>query len=311
MRFAFSGGVYAMLSIFNYYRLQITQGAVTLHKNLYKYFPVFVLPTLAAFSIAFLIPFVMGFALSFCEFTIVSDATFVGFSNYVRAFTDPSSNFLYSLGFTAGFTLVSVITINVAAFALAMLLTKGLRGTNAYRSVFFTPNLIGGIVLGYVWQTIIDAVLSRAQVTLLFSPRYGFWSLVLVMNWQLIGYMMIIYIAGIQNIPGELREAGAIDGASGAQALFRITIPMVMPSITICTFLTLTNAFKLFDLNLALTGGGPANKTEMLALNIYRTFYGRTGWSGAGQAKAVVFFLIVGVIALTQLGMTRKREVES
>jgi len=270
-----------------------------------------VLPTLIAFSIAFLVPFLMGLALSFCDFTIVSDATFVGFNNYVRAFTDPSSNFLYSLGFTACFTMISIITINVIAFSLALLLTKGLKGTNVFRSIFFTPNLIGGIVLGYVWQTIIDAVLSHYEVTLLFNPKFGFWGLVLVMNWQLIGYMMIIYIAGIQNIPGDIREAAAIDGANGFQTLFRITIPMIMSSITICVFLTLTNSFKLFDLNLALTGGGPANKTEMLALNIYRTFYNRNGWSGAGQAKAVVFFLLVGVIALAQLKITRSREVEN
>lgn len=282
-----------------------------MQKNLYKYFPIFVLPTFIAFAIAFLVPFLMGLWLSLCNFTIVSDAKFVGFENYVRAFTDPSSNFLYSLGFTARFTVVAVITINVLSFALAVLLTRKLKGTNLFRSVFFMPNLIGGIVLGYLWETIIDSILSRFDVTLLFDYQYGFWGLVLVMNWQLIGYMMIIYIAGIQNIPADLKEAAAIDGATGAQTLFRITIPMVMPSITICTFLTLTNSFKLFDQNLALTGGGPANQTEMLALNIYRTFYNRNGWSGAGQAKAVVFFLLVGIIALIQLRLTRSREVES
>lgn len=282
-----------------------------MQKSLARYFPLFVLPTLIAFSIAFLIPFIMGLALSFCDFTIVTDAKFVGFNNYVRAFTDPSSNFLQALGFTSKFTLLSIITVNVIAFALAILLTRKLKGTNFFRSVFFTPNLIGGIVLGYVWQTIINAVLSRFEVTLLFDPKFGFWSLILVMNWQLVGYMMIIYIAGIQNIPGDLKEAAQIDGANPAQTLFRITIPMVMPSITICTFLTLTNSFKTFDLNLALTNGGPASKTEMLALNIFQTFYNRNGWSGAGQAKAVVFFLLVGLIALIQLKTTRSREVES
>ncbi len=282
-----------------------------MQKNLAKYFPIFVLPTLLAFSIAFLVPFIMGLALSFCDFTIVSDAKFVGFSNYVRAFNDPSSNFLYSLGFTAKFTVVSIISINIFSFALAMLLTRGLAGTNLFRSVFFTPNLIGGIVLGYVWQTIINAVLNRFDVTLLFDPKFGFWGLILLMNWQMIGYMMIIYIAGIQNIPADLKEAAAIDGANPSQTLFRITIPMVMPSITICTFLTLTNSFKLFDANLALTGGGPSNQTEMLALNIYRTFYNRNGWSGAGQAKAVVFFLLVGLIALIQIRITRSKEVEN
>ncbi len=282
-----------------------------MQKSLKKYFPVFVLPTLLCFALAFLVPFGMGLVLSFCDFTTVTDATFNGVQNYVRAFTDPSSNFLYSLVFTALFTVVSVITVNVFAFALAFLLTRGLKGTNLFRSVFFTPNLIGGIVLGYVWQTIINAVLARYDLTLLFHARYGFFGLVLIINWQMIGYMMIIYIAGLQNVPEDLKEAAEIDGANARQTMFRITIPMVMPSITICTFLTLTNSFKLFDQNLALTGGGPANQTEMLALNIFRTFYNRNGWSGPGQAKAVVFFLMLGLIALIQLRATRSREVES
>lgn len=282
-----------------------------MQKSLKKYFPIFVIPTLICFAISFLAPFIMGLGLSFCDFTIVSDATFVGFDNYIRAFTDNSSNFLYSLGLTALITIITVVLVNAISFALALLLTKKLKGTNFFRSVFFMPNLIGGIVLGYVWQTIINALLSRFDVTMLIDPKYGFWSLILVMNWQMIGYMMIIYIAGIQNISADLKEAAAIDGANKTQTLFRITIPMVMPSITICTFLTLTNSFKMFDLNLALTGGAPANQTEMLALNIYRTFYNRNGWSGPGQAKAVVFFLLVGVIALIQLRATRSREVES
>lgn len=286
------------------------KGDSNMQKSLKKYFPIFVIPTLICFIISFLVPFVMGLGLSFCDFTIVTDATFVGVDNYIRAFTDNSSNFLYSLGLTAFITVVTVITVNVISFALAMLLTKKLKGTNFFRSIFFMPNLIGGIVLGYVWQTIINAVLSRFDVTMLIDPKYGIWSLILVMNWQMIGYMMIIYIAGIQNISTDLMEAAAIDGASARQTLFRITIPMVMPSITICTFLTLTNSFKTFDLNLALTGGAPSNMTEMLALNIYRTFYNRTGWSGAGQAKAVVFFIMLGIIALIQLRATRSREVD-
>lgn len=282
-----------------------------MHKNLKKYFPIFVLPTLIAFVIAFLIPFVMGIYLSFTDFTTVTNAKWVGLGNYIKAFTDPSSNFLYSLGFTALLTIVCIISVNVIAFALAMLLTKGIKGTNLFRSVFFTPNLIGGIVLGYVFQTLLNGILgSTLGVTLTFSRQYGFWGLVLLINWQLIGYMMIIYIAGIQNISTDLVEAASIDGANKRQTLFRITIPMVMPSITICTFLTLTNCFKMFDQNLALTGGAPANQTEMAALNIYNTFYGRTGWSGAGQAKAVVFFIMLGVIALIQLYATRSREVE-
>ncbi|GHU66208.1 ABC transporter permease [Clostridia bacterium] len=282
-----------------------------MQKSLTKYFPAFVLPTLAAFSIAFLVPFVMGIVLSFSDFTIVTDARFNGFDNYVRAFTDPSSNFVYALGFTALFTVVSIITVNILAFLLAMLLTRGLKGTNLFRGVFFVPNLIGGIVLGYVWNTILNAILSNFDLTLMYSANLGFWGLIIVNSWQMIGYMMIIYIAGIQNIPGDLKEAAAIDGANKRQTLFRITLPLVMPSITICTFLTLTNSFKLFDQNLALTGGGPSNMTEMLALNIYHTFYGRNGWSGPGQAKAVVFFALVGVIALIQLRITRSKEVEN
>ncbi len=279
-----------------------------MHKNLYKYFPIFVLPTLLAFVIAFLIPFLMGIRLSFSSFTVITDAKFNGIDNYIRAFTDPSSNFVYSLGFTSVFTIVAVITVNVFAFAIALMLTRGLKATNLFRTIFFMPNLIGGIVLGYVWNTILNAILANFGRTLQFDPAYGFWGLVLLMNWQMIGYMMIIYIAAIQGVPSELKEAAEIDGASSWQVLTNIIIPYIAPSITVCTFLTLTNSFRLFDQNLALTGGGPANKTEMLALNIYRTFYGRVGWSGPGQAKAVIFTLILGLIALIQLRLTRSRE---
>jgi raffinose/stachyose/melibiose transport system permease protein len=206
---------------------------------------------------------------------------------------------------------VSIVSVNFFAFALALLLTKGIKGTNFFRSVFFMPNLIGGIVLGYIWNLLINGVLSKFGVDITFEAKYGFWGLVILMNWQLIGYMMVIYIAGLQNIPGDLMEAAAIDGASAFTVLFKVKIPMVMPSITICTFLTLTNSFKLFDQNLALTGGAPEHSTEMLALNIYNTFYGRTGWQGVGQAKAVIFFIIVAVIAFIQLKVTNSREVES
>lgn len=274
-----------------------------------KYFWIFVLPTLAAFVAFFIIPFVMGIGLSFCKFTTVTNAHWVGFSNYVKAFSN--KDFLNALWFTVKFTIVSVITVNVCAFALAYALTRGLKGTNLFRTVFFMPNLIGGIVLGYIWQLLLNGILAHFNVTLTADPKYGFWGLVILMNWQLIGYMMIIYIAGIQNIPGELIEAAKIDGATKTQTLFRITIPMVMPSVTICLFLTLTNSFKLFDQNLALTAGGPAKKTAMLAYDIYTTFYNRNGWEGVGQAKAVIFFIIVAAIALTQLYFTRRKEVEN
>ncbi len=273
-----------------------------------KYSPIFVLPTFAAFMIGFVIPFIMGIYLSFCKFTTVTDARLVGFSNYLKVFQDPT--FVHSLWYTALFTVVSVITINLFAFTIAMLLTKAIKGTNVFRTVFFMPNLIGGIVLGYIWQLIINGVLLYFDRTLTYSATYGFWGLVILMNWQQIGYMMIIYIAGIQNIPGELIEAAEIDGASKWQILRNVTIPMLMPSITICSFLTLTNGFKLFDQNMALTGGAPSDKSQMLALNIFDTFYGRTGWEGVGQAKAVIFFILVAVIALVQLRATRSKEVQ-
>ena len=281
-----------------------------MEKALKKYFPIFVLPTLAAFVVAFLIPFVMGVWLSFCQFTTVTDAQFVGVQNYITAFTR-NRDFLNALWFTLKFTVVSVVTVNLFAFALALLLTRAIPGRNLFRTVFFMPNLIGGIVLGYIWQLIINGILARfLGVDITFAARYGFWGLVAVMNWQMIGYMMIIYIAGIQNIPGDLTEAAAIDGAGPWQTLRHVIIPMVMPSITICSFLTLTNSFKLFDQNFALTGGAPARQTQMLALDIYNTFYSRVGSEGEGQAKAVVFFLLVAAIAFGQLRLTRGKEVE-
>ena len=274
-----------------------------------KYFPIFVLPTLLAFTLFFIIPFIMGIVLSFCKFTTVTNASFVGLNNYIRAFSN--KDFLNALWFTVKFTVVSVITVNVFAFLLAYALTRGIKGTNLFRTTFFMPNLIGGIVLGYIWQLLINGVLARFGVTIMSDAKYGFWGLVILMNWQLIGYMMIIYIAGIQNISTDVLEAAKIDGATKFQTLTKVTIPMVMSSVTICLFLTLTNFFKLFDQNLALTAGGPAKKTSMLALDIYTTFYNRNGWEGVGQAKAVIFFVLVGILALSQLYFTRSKEVEN
>lgn len=279
------------------------------NKMMKKYFPVFVLPTLLAFTIGFIVPFIMGVYLSFCKFTTVTDAKFVGLQNYVKIFTEDGT-FGHALWYTTAFTVVSVVLINVIGFAVALLLTKKIKGTNIFRTVFFMPNLIGGIILGYVWQLLLNGLLLQINKTLTYSSVYGFWGLVILMCWQQIGYMMIIYIAGIQNIPGELIEAAQIDGANKGQLLRHVIIPMVMPSITICTFLTLTNSFKLFDQNLALTNGEPSNMSEMLALNIYNTFYGRTGWEGVGQAKAVIFFILVGAIAMIQNRLTRSKEVQ-
>ena len=279
-----------------------------MEKAVKKYWPIFLVPTMAAFLIGFIIPFIEGVYLSFCKFTTIKDAKFVGIQNYIEAFKD--SNFLGSFKFTTLFAIVSLVLINVLAFLIALALTQNIKGKNIFRTVFFMPNLIGGIVLGYVWQLIFDGIFVKFDTALKLNETLGFWGLVILVGWQQIGYMMIVYIAGLQAIPGDIQEAAMIDGATRMQRLFRITIPNMMPSITICTFLTITNSFKLFDQNLALTGGEPLHKTEMLALNIYSTFYGRVGAEGVGQAKAVVFFVIVVAIGLLQLKLTRDKEVQ-
>ena len=282
-----------------------------MEKAIKKYWPVFLLPTFAAFVIGFIWPFLWGIYLSFHKFVTVSKTTFVGLDNYFSVFSDPT--FTSAFWFTAKFTIVSTILINVLAFALALMLTRGLKGTNVFRTVFFLPNLIGGIVLGYIWQILLNGILTNMGLPLLaLNANYGFWGLIILMCWQQIGYMMIIYIAGLQNVPGDLIEAASIDGATSLQTLFKVKLPMVMPSVTICTFLTLTNSFKLFDQNLSLTGGEPAKASQMLALNIYDTIFSRSGaqWKGIGQAKAVIFFLLVVAIALVQLYFTRRKEVQ-
>lgn len=285
-----------------------------MEKAMKKYFPLFALPTLIAFTIGFIVPFLYGIFLSFCKFTTVTDWKWVGFDNFTKIlFVNGKldTTFLHSLWYTALFTVVSVIIINVVAFIIAMALTKGIKGTNLFRTVFFMPNLIGGIVLSYIWLMIFNAILQNYSKTIVSSQWSAFWGLVLVVCWQQIGYMMIIYIAGIQNIPGELIEAAKIDGANPLQLLKNVTLPLLMPTITICSFLTLTNGFKLFDQNLALTGGNPGKMSELLALNIYNTMYKMTGWQGVGQAKAVIFFILVAIIAVAQNKITTSREVES
>ena len=283
-----------------------------MQKALKKYGWLFVLPTLLAFTIGFIIPFIEGLYLSFCEFTTVRNASFIGFSNYVEALTDAST--WSSTWFTIMVTVMNVLAINVLAFALAMALTVKLKGTNFFRTIFFMPNLIGGIVLGYIWQILINGVLSiAAQPLLKLNPTAGYWGIIILMCWQQIGYMLIIYIAGLQNVPDDLIEAARIDGATDWQILWKIKLPMMMPSITICIFLTLTNSFKLFDQNLALTGGEPNHETEMLAMNIYNTFYARSGkiWKGIGQAKAVIFSALLILVGFWQLRATRSKEVEA
>ena len=283
-----------------------------MEKALKRYAPLFVLPTFAAFIIGFVVPFIQGLYLSFCQFTTIKNAKFIGLGNYVKVFQDAS--FMDAFWFTVLFAIVSILSINVIAFALALVLTRDkLKGTNIFRTVFFMPNLIGGIVLGYIWQILINCVLSLvAEPLLALNSTAGYWGMIILMCWQQIGYMMIIYIAGIQNVPEALTEAAAIDGATAWETLIKVKLPMVMPSITICVFLTLTNSFKLFDQNLALTAGEPAHATEMLALNIYNTFYARAGaqWKGLGQAKAVIFCILVIIISLIQFRSTHSKEVQ-
>ena len=282
-----------------------------MEKAIKRWSPLFVLPTFLAFTIGFIIPFFEGLYLSFCQFTTVKNAKFTGFGNYKKIFSDLT--FLSSFKFTVLFAVASIVLINVIAFALALLLTRKLKGTNIFRTIFFMPNLIGGIVLGYIWQILINCVLSIVGKPLLaLNTSAGYWGLIILMCWQQIGYMMIIYIAGLQNVSDDLIEAAQIDGATWWKTLWKVKLPMVMPSITICVFLTLTNSFKLFDQNLALTGGDPNHFTEMLALNIYQTFYARAGaqWKGLGQAKAVLFCVLVIAISMIQLKATRSREVQ-
>lgn len=296
--------------------------SVLLRRPIRRCFILFLAPTAAAFLIGFVYPFLKGLYLSFCRFTTTSDATWTGFGNYVKAFQDTS--FRYSFWYTALFAAVSLVLINLLAFAVAYVLTQGIKGSNLFRTVFFMPNLIGGIVLGYIWSMIFDGILSRYGTSILLETRYGFWGLIILMCWQQVGYMMIIYIAGLQAVPEDMLEAARIDGASRWKTLIHITIPNIMPSITICSFLTLTNSFKLFDQNLALTAGEPfkmqaladgtmstIKTTEMLALNIYSTFYGQnTASRGMAQAKAVIFFILVAAIGLIQLRATRSKEVQ-
>lgn len=281
-----------------------------MQKAISKYWPIFVLPTLVAFIIGFIWPFIWGVYLSFQRFTTVSKTTFVGIQNYLSVFQD--STFLHAFGFTAAFTVVSTVLINVCAFAIALVLTRGIKGTNIFRTVFFMPNLIGGILLGYIWQILLNGVLANLQKPLLaLDAKAGFVGLVILMCWQQIGYMMIIYIAGMQSLPTDVLEAASVDGANGTQTMFKIIIPLMMPSITVCSFLCVTNGFKLYDQNLALTNGAPSNMSEGLALNITRTFYGRVGWEGVGQAKAVLFFVLVAIVALIQNKLTTSKEVEA
>lgn len=291
-------------------RDQAALNSKLIRRPIQHWFWLFLLPTFAAFCVGFLYPFLKGIFLSFCKFKTTSKWTWIGLKNYVTIFQD--EGFLHAFWFTALFAIVSLLIINVLAFAVAYALTRGIKGSNIFRTVFFMPNLIGGIVLGYIWLMIFDGILSHYDTAVVLNSKFGFWGLIILLCWQQIGYMMIIYIAGLQNVPDDLIEAAEIDGAAKWDILWKIRVPMVMSSITICVFLTLTNSFKLFDQNLALTGGDPNHATEMLALNIYQTFYARAGmqWKGYGQAKAVIFCALVIIISLVQLKATRSKEVQ-
>lgn len=277
-------------------------------RSIRKWWMLFSLPTLAAFMIGFVVPFVLGIYLSFTNFTTITDAEWIGIGNYLGVFED--SEFIHSLLLTVLFTLVTTVLINVIGFLIAYMLTKKISGSTLFRSVFFMPNLIGGIILGYIWQLLLNGVLSFWNRSITFSATYGFWGLVILTCWQQIGYMMIIYIAGLQALPSDVIEAAQVDGASLGQTLHRVILPLMMPSITVCTFLTITNGFKTFDQNLALTNGAPSNNSELITLNIYRTFYGTAGMEGVGQAKAVIFFIIVAIVAILQNRLTARKEVE-
>lgn len=281
-----------------------------MRNTLKYYFPIFVLPTLLAFAVAFFVPMLIGLFLSFCEFTTITDFEFVALNNYFEAFS-ARSGFTNAFVFTALIVVVSVITVNLFSFTIAWVLTRKLKGTNFFRTIFFMPNLIGGIVLGYTWNVILNAILQEYGATIVTDWKYGYFGLILLINWQLVGYMMIIYIAGLQNVPPELIEAAELDGANRWGVLRHVTLPMVMPAITICLFLTLSNTFKMYDQNLALTAGGPGDSTEMVALNIVNTMFREVGAEGVGQAKAVLFVVVVVVIAMVQLRITRRREVEA
>ena len=279
------------------------------HRSIVNF--IFVFPLLFTFVVTVIIPLCLGVFYSFTDWNGIKMTGFIGFANYKAMFSEPS--FLWSLIITILFVVLNMVLVNVVAFMLALLCTSKIKGLSFFRASYFLPNLIGGIVLGYIWQTLLNGLLSKwGQPLLSLSARNGFIGMLILLMWQQIGYMMIIYIAGLNNVSPDLVEAAQIDGATSRQILFKIKLPMIMPSVTICTFLTLTNGFKMFDQNLSLTGGDPGKQSQLLALNIYDTFYARSGpqWKGIGQAKAVVFFILVVAIALIQLKATSSKEVQ-
>ena len=286
-----------------------------MQKAMKKYFPIFVLPTAIAFIVGHIVPFIMAFYLSFCSFTTVNDAKFVGFSNYVKVFTD--STYLHSMLFSALFTVVTVILINVFAFLIALGLTSKIRGTTVFRTVFFMPNLIGGIVLGYVWKF----VFNRAFVSIgkavsigalsnswLATPSGAMACLIIVSVWQYAGYMMLIYVAGFMSVPKSLKEAAQIDGCTSFQATVNIIIPLMRASFVQCLFLTITRCFMVYDVNLSLTKGEPFNSSVMAAMHVYNQAFTYKNY-GLGQAEALVLFIVCAIVGVTQVYIGKKGEV--
>ncbi|PYZ95920.1 ABC transporter permease [Alteribacter lacisalsi] len=278
----------------------------------------FTAPLIIIFALVVLVPFVMGFYYSFFRWDGISanPMTFIGLSNYTALMGD--EDFYTSAWLTIKFTIMAVVAVNVLGLGLALLVTSKLKTVNYARAMFFMPNLIGGLILGYIWQFIFSDAFRVLGENFGFESIFRNWlldsslamyALVIVFTWQMAGYMMVIYIAGIQGIPGDTIEAAKIDGANSWQRLKSVIMPLLMPSFTICLFLTLSFSFKIYDVNLSLTDGGPVGSTELFALHIYNEIFGYSNY-GYGQAKAVVFFLLIGAVTLTQVYITKKREVE-
>lgn len=278
----------------------------------------FLLPLLAAFGITVIVPFIFGIFYSFTNWNGIKFTEFVGLSNYVEMFKAP--DYLYSLVITFIFTIFNMISVNLMAFVLALLCTSGVKGRNVYRASFFLPNLIGGIVLGYVWQFIFNKVfpsLVAGSVSMLTDPNLALLAILTVSTWQYAGYIMMIYVTGLQGVPKDVLEASSVDGANMWKTLFHIKLPMIANTFTVCIFLTLVNSFKQFDLNFAITNGAPSRilgakaiaSTEFLALNIYNTAIAKNQYA-QGQTKAVVFFVILAIVSLTQVSISKRKEVE-
>ena len=287
-------------------------------KNRGKDFCIFALPGIFCFLAVVMVPFVYGVYLTMTDWNGVSAVkNFVGLKNFATMFKD--AQFWNSLGLTFKYVIVVVILVNVIAFLLAYLLTRGFKGQNFFRAGFFTPNLIGGIVLGYIWQFVFSRVFvkigeltgwSLFECSWLSRPNTAFAALVLVTVWQLSGYMILIYVAGFMGLEVEVMEAASIDGASGWTKMKNIIMPLMMPSVTICLFLTLSRAFMVYDVNLSLTGGAPYGTTEMAAMHVYEKAFTSRQF-GVGQAEAIILFLIVACISGIQVYITKKKEVEA